>query len=412
MRLRRYLRTLLLNAAAFAASAAGPAPAPADPAWDQTVAKAHGTEVRFAMWGGSDNINRWVDKWVAPRLKQQYGVTLKRQATNDPVETINKLVSEKQAGRKAGSIDLVWINGENFKMAKAAGTLAGPFTARLPAFRQYYDQTSPDITHDFGTAVEGFEAPYGKAQFVFVYDSAKVKTPPQTFAALLAWVKQNPGRFTYPAPPDFTGSAFVRQVVYATTGGPAQYLPKVDLELLARKIPAAWAYLNEMRPYLWLKGVTYPESKARLEQLFADGDVWMSMGYSPTTAEADIRKGTLPKTTRTFVMQEGTLANTHFVAVPFNAPHPDAALVLANLLLTPDAQLAKFDPTAWGDLPALDTTKLTPAERSRFEAMDLGVSTLPLGVLAKHRVPEIPPEYVVAIERDWLKQVAAKAPPK
>ncbi len=403
--MRLFLCSVILSISSLA-RAETPAP---DAAWDQTLAKAKGTEVVFSSWGGSDSINSWIDKWVAPEMAKRFGVKVKRQPYKDTVDVVNKLTSEKQAGKKAdGSIDLVWINGENFKLAKTAGVLHGPFTDQLPSFRQYYDAKAPDITTDFGTPVDGFEAPYGKAQFVFVYDSAKVKEPPRSFEALRAWAAQNPGRFTYPAPPDFTGSAFVRQVVYATTGGYAQYLPKVDLELMAKKLPAAWSFLNAMKPHLWMKGETYPDGQPRLNQLYSDGEVWMTMGYSPTTAEAEMAKGTFPKSTRTFVMKEGTIANTHFVGIPFNAKNVEGGKVLANFLLSPDAQISKFDPKLWGDFPALDPTKLTDAQRQQLESIDLGISTLPVRELASHRVPEIQPEYLVQIEKEWAKQVAQK----
>ncbi len=56
------------------------------------------------------------------------------------------------------------------------------------------------------------ESPWGSAQVVMMYDSQKTPLPPQSIPDLITWIKANPGRFTYPAPPDFTGSAFVRHV--------------------------------------------------------------------------------------------------------------------------------------------------------------------------------------------------------
>lgn len=397
---------LTLSLLVFAAASRASAEPSQD--WQSVLKKSVGAEVHFAMWGGSDNINAWVDKWVAPEMKKRFDITVKRQAVKDPVDSINKLVSEKQAGKGHGSADLLWINGENFKIAKNAGVLFGPFTQMLPSFNDFYDAKGVDVTLDFGTPTEGYEAPYGRAQFVFAYDSAKLKEPPSSYQELRAWIKKNPGKFTYPAPPDFTGSAFVRQVMYVTTGGAEQYLSNIDLALLTKKLPETWAWLNDIRPYLLSKGATYPGSKAKLDQLFADGEIWLTMGYSPATVEADIRKGTLPKTVRTFVMKEGTIANTHFVAIPFNAPHRDAALVLANFLLSPEAQLAKFNPSFWGDFPALDLAKVPADMRKKFAEMDMGISILPVAELAAHRVPEIPPEYLVEIEREWTKNVAAK----
>jgi putative spermidine/putrescine transport system substrate-binding protein len=373
--------------------------------WQKILLRARGSEVRWTMWGGSANINQWVDQYVKKEVKKLFDINLIRQPVRDPGEFINKILTEKKAGLRRGSADMTWINGENFKLAKNSGLLFGPLSSLLPSYVKYYDHASAEITLDFGTPVDGLEAPYGKAQFVFVYDSAKVKNPPQSFQELKEWVKKNPGKFTYPAPPDFTGSAFVRQAFYAVSGGHSQYFAPGGVGKIPEKLPLLWAYLNELKPNLWASGKTYPESSARLNQMFADGEVLLTMGYSPTTAEADIRKGLLPKTVRTFVMAEGTLANTHFLAIPFNASNTDGALVVINFLLSPEAQFAKFNPNSWGDFPALDTFRLDPTLREQFAKMDLGVSTLPLSVLMAHRVPELPPESLVTVETEWLKKI-------
>ena len=376
--------------------------------WEKIMLRAKGTDVRWTMWGGSANINQWVDQYVKKEVKRLYDINLIRQPVKDPGELINKLINEKKGGLTRGQADMTWINGENFKLAKSSSLLYGPFSQMLPSYVKYYDHGSSEVTLDFGTPVDGFEAPYGKAQFVFVYDQARLKDPPRSFSELKDWVKKNPGKFTYPAPPDFTGSAFVRQAFYAVTGGFQQYFDPGGLSKISEKLPVLWSYLNELKPFLWAKGKTYPESSSRLNQMFADGEVLLTMGYSPTTAEADIRKGSLPKTVRTFVMKEGTLANTHFLAIPFNASNTDGALVVINFLLSPEAQRAKFDPSVWGDFPALDLSRIDPRLAQEFATLDLGVSTLPLATLAAHRVPELPPESLVTIETQWLKKVAAE----
>ena len=103
------------------------------------------------------------------------------------------------------------MNGENFKLAKESNVLYGPFTDKLPNFTKYYDKDSNDIKYDFGEETNGYEAPWGRVQFVYTYNSDKVKNPPKSFEELKQWVKDNPGKFTYPAASDFTGSAFIRQ---------------------------------------------------------------------------------------------------------------------------------------------------------------------------------------------------------
>jgi ABC-type uncharacterized transport system YnjBCD substrate-binding protein len=48
---------------------------------------------------------------------------------------------------------------------------------------------------------------------------------------LRAWTEENPGRFAYPAPPDFTGNAFVEQALYDVTGQVDAYQKPFDEEV-------------------------------------------------------------------------------------------------------------------------------------------------------------------------------------
>jgi putative spermidine/putrescine transport system substrate-binding protein len=366
--------------------------------------QARGTTVRFYMWGGSSVINSWVDGFVTDELAERYAITLERVPMDAPI-FVNKLLTERQAGRERGNIDLVWINGENFRNAMEAGLLYGPIADMLPSF-DYVDPES--VAFDFGYPVNGFEAPYGRAQFVFEYDTARFPEPPRSFEELLAWVQRNPGRFTYPQPPDFTGSAFIRQVFYAVTGGHEQYMDGYDQELFDRNAPLLWEFLNEMEPFLWQKGGTYPKDVAALDTLFARGEVDFSMSYHQAHAQNNILTGLYPGTVRTFVMENNSIFNTHFTAVPFNAPNKAGALVTADFLLSVDAQVSKNMPSNWGDFTVLDMNRLPDGQRERFENIELGPATLDLETLAQNQVPEIPSGYLEALEAGWEEHVLRK----
>jgi putative spermidine/putrescine transport system substrate-binding protein len=371
-------------------------------AWEKVLAQAKGSTVRYYGWGGSAMINKWIDGYVAKQMKERYGIKLTR-TPMDAAVFVNKLLTEKLAGKETGSIDLLWINGENFKKTAEAGCLWGPFARALPNNNKYVNPNT--VTHDFGYPVGHRESPYGRAQFVLEYDTARVKNPPGTFEELLEWAKAHPGRFTYPQPPDFTGSAFIRQAFYALTGGHLQYLKGWDQGLYNEQAPKLWKYLLDLMPYLWQKGRAYPKDSAALDTLFARGEIDFCMSYHPTHAAAKILEGSYPATVRTFVMKGNSIYNTHFLTIPFNAPNKAAAMVLANFLLSPEAQLSKFQPKNWGDFPALDMRRLPEDWRNKFMAVDLGKATLSPAELAKHAVPEIASQYLEALEAGWEKQV-------
>ena len=374
--------------------------------WNDVLTQAKGQKVNFYMWGGSDSINRYVDDWVAPRLKKETDVELHRVPVSDIKDTINQLVTEKQVGKEKGNIDLVWINGENFKAAKDNHLLWGSFANELPNFNSYVNKDEPDTKYDFGVDTAGLEVPWGKTQYVFIYNSDKVKNPPKSVVELQSWIKEHPGKFTYPAPPDFTGSAFIRHVLFETTGGYSAYLKPFDQKAMEVKTSPLWNTLNNWKPFLWRKGETYPESLAKLDQLYANGEVWMTMGYDPGRASNEMKKGRFPESTRTLVWDKGTLANSHYLSIPFNASAQAGAMVAANFLLSPDAQIAKFDPNNWGDDMSLDPQKLSASDQQRLTKIDRGNATLPSKVLASHRIPEIAPEYVEYLEKSWLEHVA------
>lgn len=376
--------------------------------WADIVAEANGQEVNFYMWGGSDLINTWVTEFVGKAVQEKYGITLNLVPVTDATEYINKVLGEQQAGQNSdGAVDLVWVNGENFRTMRQGELLYGPWSQFLPN-SLYVNGSDPSVANDFGYPVEGYESPYGKAQFVMIYDSARVPEPPRTIPALVEWVKANPGLFTYPAPPDFTGSAFVRHLCYEAAGGYETLLVPFDQALFDAQLPACWQLLNEIEPFLWREGQTYPENHTRQQDLFANGEVLFDMAYNPAEAASLVENGRYPETTRTFVFDTGTIANTHYVAIPYNSPHKAAAMVVANFLLSPTAQLSKAQPANWGDLPVLDPALLPTELQAQFAAIPRGAATLSTEELAAHRLPELQAPWLTAIEQVWQAEVLQK----
>ncbi|MCB8814822.1 ABC transporter substrate-binding protein [Desulfosporosinus shakirovi] len=410
-KLLRILLTLSVLLTGCASNSSVPTPGqvqnnPLDKEWTTILSEAKGTTVNFYMWGGDERTNTWVDAVVASSMLKEYGVKVNR-VPMGPDEYLNKLIGEKQANKQEGSIDLVWINGENFRTARQANLLWGPFADKVPNYQNYVDKTAPDIANDFGFPVEGYEVPYGKAQFVFASDTTKVKNPPKSSAELLEWLKKHPGRFTYPELPDFTGSVFVRQLMYELCGGyqAFPYTEQVNKATLNKQLQPLWDYLGAAKGYLWRQGKTYPSSIAALHQLFADGEVDITMSYNPAIFSGMIEQGLLPNSVRTNLWNNGTIGNTHFLAIPFNAANKNGALALADFMLSPEAQLSKYEPKNWGDLISLDVNKLDPQSLKDLEGINPGIATLSTEELQTHRLPEISAAYIPVIEELWKEQV-------
>jgi putative thiamine transport system substrate-binding protein len=392
-----------LFALAFCALAAGPAAADS---WTDTLTEARGQTIYWNAWGGDEQINAYI-AWVGQQVQARFGIQLNHVKLTDTAEAVARVLAEKAAGRtEGGSIDLIWLNGENFAALKSQNLLYGPFVRRLPNFG-YVDVTGkPTTVVDFTIPTDGLEAPWGMAQFVFLYDTASVAEPPRSIQALLEWAKAHPGRFTYPAPPDFIGSTFLKHVLLELAADPKVLQEPADKADFAAVTAPLWHWLEAIRPNLWRKGAIFPASGPALHQLLDDGEVDFSMAFNPAEASNLIQAGHLPASVRTFILKAGTIGNTHFVAIPFNAAHKPAAMVVADFLMSPEAQAHKQDPRVWGDGTVLDLKALDPADRARFEALPQGVATLPPDQLVPVR-PEPHPSWMTEIEAEWLRRFSS-----
>lgn len=373
--------------------------------WDEIVEAARGTTVTFYGWGGDENRNNWLNTTVADYVKENYDITLEVVGM-DINDILSKLSGEKQAESASGSIDMIWINGENFYSAKDNGLLYGPFTDKLPNMENYVDLTDPETLNDFCMPIEGYEAPYAKAQVVLFHDSAVTPEEPASAQELLDFCKQYPGKVTYPALPDFTGSAFVRNIIYELCGWEQFQDMQSDYDTVKAAIEPALEYLRELNPYLWNEGKTFPESSTALDAMFADGEVVLNMSYSPFSVATGIAEGTYADTTRTFVFDNGTIGNTNYMAIAFNSPNKAGAMVVINAILSADMQLTQYEQLR--ELPVVSYDKLSDQEKAAFDAVDLGEGVLSQADLLSHRLPEMPANLVPIIEEIWLDEVVGK----
>lgn len=376
-------------------------PAATDAAWRETVAEAAGQTVYFNAWGGSDRINRYVE-WVAAELSDRYGIALVHVRVADIAEVVARLQAEAVAGRQeGGSVDLLWVNGENFAALKEGDLLGPPFATTLPNWSLVDPTEKPTLIVDFGVPTEGLESPWGMAQLVFFYDSAWTD-PPADMAGLLDWAAANPGRFTYPQPPDFHGTTFLKQILVTQAADPARLADPVGDDFDTVTAPV-WAYLDRLTPHLWRQGERYPANGPALMRLLGDGEIAIGFAFNPAEASAGILAGELPETIRPFLPAEGTLGNTHFVAIPATAQARAAALVTANFLLSPEAQLRKEDPEIWGDPTVLAMDRLSEEWRDAFAAVDRGPATPGPDALSP-TLPEPHPSWTAALEAAWVER--------
>ena len=373
--------------------------------WQETVDAARGQTVYWHAWGGDPRTNSYID-WVDAQMQARFGIAVEHVPLTDTAEAVTRVLSERAAGQNTGgAVDLIWINGPNFLAMKEQDLLFGPFVQRLPNAR--FVDLSPDApaSVDFTVPVDGLEAPWRLAKFVFIHDSARVPNPPQSMGELLDWARDNPGRFTHPDPANFMGASFLKQALISLVDSPAILQnPVSEADYTALTAPL-WAWYDALRPLMWREGETFPENESIQARLLNDGEIDITMSFDPSYAAAAINLGLLPDTARVFVPEGGTLGNISFVAIPYNAAHVEGAQVVADFLLSPEAQAHMQNIDNLGAFSVLDPA-LMDAEAAAFFA-DLPQSpALPELADLGPTLLEPHASWMTAIAEDWAARYA------
>lgn len=369
------------------------------------AAAARGQTVYFNAWAGDPQTNAFI-AWVGQEVARRHGVDVVHVKLGDTAEAVTRVVAEKAAGRASGGgVDLIWINGPNFLAMKDQGLLHGPVTQALPNFRYVDTIKRRSNVVDFTVPVDGLAVPWRVAQVVYVYDSERTKRAslPRSVPAMLDWAKRNPGRLTHPTVRNFLGATFLKQALYELAPNAEVLQKPATDDIFTRTTAPLWTWYDALRPLLWREGREFPATGAAQRQLLADGEIEIAISFNPAEAAVAIASGALPDTARVYVLENGTIGNTSFVAIPANAAHKEGAMVVANFLLEPATQARAQDPRRMGNFTVLDLD-LVPAEARPLFDPPAGAIGLPSNAELGTALLEPHPSWMTRIATEWERR--------
>ncbi|NJL15602.1 MAG: ABC transporter substrate-binding protein [Microscillaceae bacterium] len=323
-------------------------------AWAEIEALGRNTSVKMMMWTGDPLINQYMNGFVKERVRALYGIDL-QMVSGQGIEIVRTLMSEKEAARTQSKLDMVWINGETFFQLKQLQALYGPFTQRLPNAR-YIDFENPFIHTDFQQPVQGLECPWGNVQFTLIYHQQKVPTPPQSLSEFAAFFRANPGKFTIPT--EFTGLTLLKAWLIALAPSPEVLYGPFEEKKYKLYSAKLWAFINAHKAYFWKKGETFPSTLAATHQMFAQGELYFTMSNNDTEVDNKIAQGVFPEFARAYVLESGTIQNSHYLGIVEKAANKAGAMLVINFMISPEAQFEKAQPRIWGDGTVLSMKKL------------------------------------------------------
>src|SRR6218665_191831 len=244
--------------------------------------------------------------------------------------------------------------------------------------------------------------PYRGSQVLLAYDTTKLAPAdvPKSFADLITWIKANPGQFIYNRPnKGGSGGNFVRRAIYEANGkDPSKFtVDNYTAEAGEAMVSPAWDILMDLAPSLF-DGGAYTSGNTQSVQLLGQSAVTMIPAWSDQALSA-IAQGVLPETTGLVQLQDlGLPGGFTYIAVLSNGANKDAALKLADFLLTEEIQSAVL--TELGGFPGVSWDYIAADLREKFaDIIPASIPTFPGG------------KWETAINDGWYLAVAPNVDP-
>jgi putative thiamine transport system substrate-binding protein len=340
-----------------------------DAGWEQILRDGRGQAVAFHAWGGDERTNAFI-AWTARRVRAIYGIDLRQVKLPDIADAAAAIAAELAVGKTSGgAVDLLWVDGATLLTMRQGRLLAGPLLDLLPAARLIARADKPVTVVDRSVPLAGYGIPWRLGQLVFIHYADTTPNPPRTIPALLDWARVHPGRLSHLDVRTRLGTAFLEQALYELVADPQLLQEQVTPARFANASAPFWTWYGQLRPLLWQQGQNFPDTQASQLALMKAGQVDLIASLNPSEAAMAAATGALAKSARAYVPERGSIGCCSFLAVPFNAAHRAGALLVANFLLSPEAQARGSDPRYAGAPSVLAMDRLSPEDYVFFDAV-------------------------------------------
>jgi putative spermidine/putrescine transport system substrate-binding protein len=201
---------------------------------------------------------------------------------------------------------------------------------------------------------------------------------------------------------------FLKSFLYDFAGNRQALAGKFDEQRYRELSAKLWDYVRELRPYLWHEGKTFPSGVAQMHQLFTNGEIDFAMSNNDAEVDNKVLEGLFPPSCRAYVLDVGTIQNSHFMGIVKNAPSQAGAMVACNFLISPAAQYEKMKPGVWGDTTILDVKKLAEEWREKFKRVPERKLAPPRAEIQPKALMEPAPEYMIHLFEDFRQEIIEK----
>jgi len=279
----------------------------------------------------------------------------------------DKLLAAVGAGQTNTDFDLVELGDDQISrlLSEAPDLMMAYDPAKIPNLEKVSARTP--------NGPEFFMA-YRGTTVVMAYNSKNVPEPPKTTEELTAWIKANPGRFSYNTPgTGGSGDSFASTSVY-------NLLPDEAFMSNDPKWEAEWdpgfAYLAEIHPFLYKSSgrVVYPNKNQGTLDLLAEGQIDMTPAWADMTL-SQLQQGVLPPEIKIYQLQPSLTGAVSTLGIPAFGSNPEGAHDFMNFVLSDEAQIYQLQQIAAIPLVKVDdpaTALVADLDVSKFRTQSIG----------------------------------------
>jgi len=292
----------------------------------------------------------------------------------------DRLAAAKLAGQKNTDFDLIAENGSSLAsyVDKAGGELFVPLDFdKIPNFK--------NVKMKSGFYTECV-VPYRGTTVVMAYDSERLPNPPRTFEELDAFIKANPGRFSYNSPgTGGAGGAFVNLALYKDL--PLEAYTSTD-EKWVEQWEAGWNWLKEIHPYLYQSGgkTVYPNKNQGTLDLLINKEVDLIPAWADQVL-TNLSNGILPETVKIYQLEPALSGTDVVFAVPDLGGNPENTYDFINFMISPEGQKICLE-TIFA-VPVIDASLIDSDVKDMVADLDVSGFT----VISNGKLGEVRNEY-------------------
>ncbi|MDX2004215.1 MAG: extracellular solute-binding protein [Meiothermus sp.] len=338
---------------------------------------------------GDVNVRDLWEKSLIPMFERQnpnIKINLVFSASSAAGATVDRMAAAVKANRPSG-VDL--LEGPVLDAADA-GLLEKLDVRKVP--RLFLVETNAL------ERLKYFGLPYRGSSVVLAYDSNKVKNPPRTLEALIAWIEANPGQFTYNAPDaGGSGRAFVTRVLRIGINPQDSTLFETGYDPAKQnQWDRGLEILKRIGPKLY-QGGQYSRNNAETLQFLARGAITMGPVWSDQ-ALSNLKQGLLPQHIKLIQLTPPFYGGSAYVGVSKDSSNKAAGYTFLNWLMGSEAQSVVTE--QMNGYPGIKLINMPADVRQKF------------GSIAKSYSFEFSSKFGSDMVRLWYEKVAGTPQPQ